>query len=359
MYILSCHHNITSHSNNLTKPLHPPPKMMTTEKRPWIETPLIRSSTLSRKAGCNIYLKLELLQPSGSFKSRGIGNHMLAALPTPPPHSPPPIHFYSSSGGNAGLACVHASRALHHPATIIVPTSTTPHMLTRLRDAGAAAVIPHGASWAEADAYLTREILPAARARGETAVYVPPFDSAEIWSGNSTIVAEVLEQMRGRGEVDAVVCSVGGGGLFCGIMQGLEGRGTKVIAVETEGAESLARSLRAGEVVTLEGVSSVATSLGARRVCDRAFEYARRGAGGRVRSVVLTDREAVRACREFADDERLLVEPACGVCLAVVYAGLLPRLIEGFGPETSVVVVVCGGSNVSLGMMEGYSERYG
>ncbi|KKY20246.1 putative serine family amino acid catabolism- protein [Diplodia seriata] len=92
------------------------------------------------------------------------------------PHGPSTVHFFCSSGGNAGLAAVHASHALHRPCTVVVPLSTKPFMIGRLRAAGAHDVVQVGATWAEADAHLRDVELRRAEERGETGVYVPPFD---------------------------------------------------------------------------------------------------------------------------------------------------------------------------------------
>ncbi|KAF3044352.1 catabolic L-serine/threonine dehydratase [Didymella heteroderae] len=234
---------------------------------PWRRTPLIHSTTLSKSAGCEIYLKLENLQPSGSFKSRGIGNLLLSHLRSSDPSSRSKIHFYSSSGGNAGLACVVAAVSLSAPATIVVPLSTSSFMIGKLRDAGASDVIQEGTSWYEADHHLKTVVIAEAEKRGEKPVYVPPFDAPEIWDGNATITSEILEDL-GQAP-DAVVCSVGGGGLFSGIMQGREmagekARGLKVLAVETEGADSLNLSVKEGKLSTLPAITSIATTLGAR-----------------------------------------------------------------------------------------------
>ncbi|MCJ1397133.1 catabolic L-serine/threonine dehydratase [Xylographa trunciseda] len=320
--------------------------------QPWIETPLLESAALSKAAGCRIFLKYENLQPSGSFKSRGIGNLILSSIRARPTS---PLHFYSSSGGNAGLACVTAARSLSYPATVVVPLSTSAFMVTKIRAAGATAVVQVGASWAEADAHLREHVL----AQDPHGVYVPPFDHPAIWAGASSMVREMKAQLGGE-EPDAVVCSVGGGGLFCGIMEGLRSEGwggVQVLACETEGAASLRGSLEAGELVSLDAITSIASSLGAKRVARRAFEYAREEG---VRSVVLSDAQAARGCWRLADDERVMVEVACGVSVAVCYEeGLLRELVQGLGREGRVVVVVCGGSNVSLEMLMGLRERFG
>ncbi|KAF2876418.1 tryptophan synthase beta subunit-like PLP-dependent enzyme [Massariosphaeria phaeospora] len=328
------------------------------QSKPWVETPLRESYALSKAAGCRIFLKLENLQPSGSFKSRGIGNYLLRRLEELPslPNAPQP-HIFSSSGGNAGLAAVHASLTLSLPCTVVVPLSTKPLMINKLRAAGAHAVVQHGATWQDADAYLRTEVMPQA---GKAGIYAPPFDHPDIWAGNSTMVREMVEQMPGDGKIDVVVCSVGGGGLLNGVCQGLDALSveeTTVLAVETEGAASLNASVQAGELVTLPGITSQATSLGAVRVTGRSFEN---GMRPNVRPVVLSDGEAAMACWRLADDERIMVELACGVNVALCYDGRLERALgRPVRPHEKVVIVLCGGSNVTVDMLSGWREEFG
>lgn len=293
-----------------------------------------------------IFLKLENLQPSGSFKSRAVGNLIRQALLTS--REPDRIHFYSSSGGNAGLACVTAARSVDRPATVVVPTSTKPSMIAKIKTAGASSVVQHGGSWAEADKFLREEVI----ANDPHGAYVPPFDHDDVRSGTSTIVEELEEKP------DAIVCSVGGGGLFSGIQLGLEARGwndVSVLAMETEGAESLAMSLKEGGLVTLPAITSIATSLGAKRVAQKTYDLGQRR---NVRSVVLSDAEAAMGCWRLADDERLIVEPACGVSVAVCYDGRLKKLLPKLTNESKVVVIVCGGSDITLEMLMGYRKKY-
>jgi L-serine/L-threonine ammonia-lyase len=228
-------------------------------------------------------------------------------------------------------------------------------MMDKIRAAGAADVIQFGASWAEADAHLNEVVVPQARARGETPVYVPPFDAQDIWDGHATMVGEIIDQLECP--PDALVCSVGGGGLFCGIMQGLEVRGrsdVKVVAVETEGAHSLALSLQEGHLATLPAITSIATTLGARRVAPKAYEYAQRDS---VTSVVLKDIEAMEGCVRFADDERIMVEAACGVSMALCYNGRLRKFLPQLTAKSKVVMVVCGGSNVNTQMLSDWTDH--
>ncbi|WRT70421.1 uncharacterized protein IL334_007419 [Kwoniella shivajii] len=322
---------------------------------PWIETPLIESVPMSKVAGCRIFLKMENFQPSGSFKSRGIGNLVRRAVQRFP--SITPKHFYASSGGNAGLACVTAATTLKQQSAVVVPLTTKPEMIQRIIAAGATEVIQHGATIADADQYLREKILP----NDPEGVYVPPFDHQDIWDGAESLIHEVDHQMSGI--PDAVVCSVGGGGLLIGICQGLDKISklsklplkTQVIGVETIGCESFAESIKAKALITLTGITSIASSLGCTRVASRALEY---GLRSNVHSTLVTDKEAVEACIRFAEDHKVLVEPACGATLALVYSGRLNQVIP-VNEDDKVVLVVCGGSNVSVDMMYRWKEEFG
>ncbi|KAI2784594.1 tryptophan synthase beta subunit-like PLP-dependent enzyme [Daldinia loculata] len=330
----------------------------------FIETPCIPSIALSRVAGCNIFLKLENLQPSGSFKSRAVGNMMYQAMLAKPAGN---VHFYCSSGGNAGLACATAAATLRQPCTIVVPTTTSQHMIEKIRLLGAK-VHQVGTNWALADEHLRTVPL----AHDPSGVYVPPFDHPDIWAGNSTIVDELATQLRPYdvAHVDGIACNCGGGGLLNGIMAGVQKHYTDadvteptVLAVETAGADSLNASVKAGELVALPGITSIATSLGAPRVSERTFRWSREAP--HLKSLVVTDAEAVMGSVRFADDARMLVEVACGATLATVYNGDLRRVVGGEGisdeewSRKNVVVIVCGGSNVTLEMLRSYGEKYG
>ncbi|PYH92359.1 tryptophan synthase beta subunit-like PLP-dependent enzyme [Aspergillus ellipticus CBS 707.79] len=419
-----------------------------TYKTPWNPTPLVESAILSRAAGCRIFLKLENIQPSGSFKSRAMGNQILSHL-RKPENAHRPVHFYASSGGNAGLAAVCAARSLGFPCTVVVPISTKPLMVQKLRAAGAADVIQHGETFSEAGQYMKDVVM-----NGETTaddkesedvvkIALHPFDNEPIWEGNSTIVDELVEQIppaegdeeenvhAGRAlPVDAIICSVGGGGLLNGLVMGIErhrllarsksasavvglndaGNPVHLLAVETLGTDSLAAAIEKKSLVSLPKITSQATSLGAIRVSERTFNYAVAPPPGvRVHSTVLSDAEAAKGVLRLVDDERFLVELACGVCVEaavgipassstagsvaavgqkrkreaeVEYVGKdegygddrlsnedvgrspspsssspqgelqsrLKQLVPDLNADSRVVIIVCGGSNVTIDM---------
>lgn len=278
----------------------------------------------------------------------------------------------SSSGGNAGLSAALCGRILGMPVQVIVPSTTKPLMLEKIRAQGAKVEV-FGKNWNEADARARWVVEEGGREGGPEAVaYIPPYDHPLLWEGHSTLVDELVEGGREGGMEEApaaIVASVGGGGLLCGIYEGLsryEGRAgwedVGVVGVETEGAASFAAGLAAGEVVRLTEIQTVATSLGALEVTPRALEYARSGgrAGGRdggqdkgprlTLSEVVTDAEAVQACRAFLRDHRLLVEPACGAALALGYSPRLRKRLKAWSEAKGgrpVVIVVCGGSGIT------------
>ncbi|GGD40540.1 hypothetical protein GCM10011335_49080 [Aureimonas glaciei] len=148
---------------------------------------------------------------------------------------------------------------------------------------------------------------------------------------------------------DCVIVAVGGGGLMSGVAEGLDRNGlahVPIVAVETEGAASLAGSMAAGHRIELSRITTVATSLGARKVCERAFELTRSRS---VISVVVDDQTAVDASLRLLDDHRVLVEPACGAVLATLYGAH-----EALAPYRSVLAIVCGGATVSVEWLQAW-----
>jgi L-serine/L-threonine ammonia-lyase len=304
-------------------------------------TPLLQHRAPSHALGKPVLLKMENLQPSGSFKLRGIGLFCQRAA------TKGALHFVCPSGGNAGIAAAVAGAALGLGVTIVVPQSTAASVRQRIADVGAN-VIVHGTVWDEANEEALR------LCKSPATVYVPPFDHPDIWDGNASLVDEALAQARATGTgFDAVICAVGGGGLMCGILEGLHRNGLQdvpVIAVETEGAASFQAAVTADELVTLPVISSIANSLAAKCVAQAALAWTKRHD---IRNVTVSDAQAVDACLQFADDMRMLVEPACGAALAVAYQNL-PVLAFSQRP----LIVVCGGIGVDLAKLAVWKKHF-
>ncbi|WP_456309107.1 pyridoxal-phosphate dependent enzyme [Serratia proteamaculans] len=291
-----------------------------------ITTPLLSSRPLSLLAGREVMLKMEALQPPGSFKIRGIG------LACETWQRRGAQRFVSSSGGNAGLAVAWAGRHLGVPVTVVVP-ETTPLRAQELLRQEHAEVIVHGSSWQEANQY-------AQSLTGKQDAFLHPFDDPLLWQGHATMIDEVAQSGM---KPDAVLLSVGGGGLLAGVVAGLQRNGWQdvpVLAVETTGAASFHAAQAAGKSVELAEIRSIASSLGAKRVCDQALRCAGEHP---IHSLLVSDLAAVTACERFLDDHRVLVEPACGASLAVVY-DQHPQIAA----YQNLLVIVCGGATSNL-----------
>ncbi len=301
-----------------------------------VVTPLYESRALSQVMGAPVWLKMEAFQPTGSFKARGMGYACRASWDAGA------RRVVCASGGNAGYAVAYAGNRLGMQTTIVLP-KTTPARLRDLIARENAQVIEHGDSWDDAHAFATQ------LAHDQDAAYIHPFDDPRVWRGHATIIREIADAGIKPG---AVVVSVGGGGLMIGVLQGLHEIGWEdvpLIAVETEGTASFANSVRAGKLITLDKIASIATTLGARTVAPEAFAWSRRHA---ITPCVVSDRAALDACLRFADDHRILVEPACGAALSVVYDRA--KSLEGRAP---IVVIVCGGAGVSRELLQEWDKK--
>lgn len=226
-----------------------------------IETPLLESRPLTIRSGKETWLKFETMQHTGSFKIRGIGKACQEVV------RQGAKRFVSSSGGNAGIAAAYAGRHLSVPVVVVVPETTTDRAKDLIQNEGAE-VIVHGASWQEANT-LALSMLK------ETDFFIHPFDDPLLWQGYASMIDEI--KTTGT-KPEAVVLSVGGGGLLCGVIEGLHRNNwadVPIVAVETEGAESFALSVREGRLVELDAITSIATSLGARQVCNQAFIWSK------------------------------------------------------------------------------------
>ncbi|XP_057715008.1 serine dehydratase-like isoform X2 [Corythoichthys intestinalis] len=307
-----------------------------------------RCAAMSKRVGITVYLKMENSQPSGSFKIRGIG-YLCQQLASQAKG------FVCSSGGNAGMAAAYVTRKMGAPATIIVPSSTPHLFVQRLKDQCATVKII-GKVWDDANAEALRLV------KTEGLAYVPPFDHPLIWKGHSSVILEVAASLGPNVKPGAVLTSVGGGGLLCGLVEGLKDAGwmdVPIIAMETVGADCLNASVKAGRIVTLDDITSEAKCLGAKTVCTKAFEYCQSNEI-KIISEVVTDQQALHAVETFLDEERVLVEMACGATLAAIYSGVVQRLQEEgrlpplMGP---LLVIVCGGSNIDTEQLSILKQR--
>ncbi|MBQ7479068.1 MAG: pyridoxal-phosphate dependent enzyme, partial [Selenomonadaceae bacterium] len=224
------------------------------------------------------------------------------------------------------------------------PKSSPTSVAKQLENLGAK-VLLEGEAWDDTDLFC-RELCR----KDSSLAYLPPFEHPMIWEGHSTIVDELAEQCKTP--PDAIVLSVGGGGLLNGIALGLKRHGwneTKILAVETIGADSLYQAYEAGHLVTLPAITSIAKSLGAKCVSATALAHTQNGLAVPCQ---VTDEQAIQSSLAFADEERILVEPACGASLSLVY-----EQTNDLAPFHHIVVIVCGGAKVDLGMFDKWRKE--
>lgn len=305
-------------------------------KQLYVQTPILESLPLSRILGIPVYLKMESVQPSGSFKNRGIGR--LCSYYASQGKSA----FISASGGNAGMATAYSGRMLGIPVKVIVPLTTSEFTRKKIELEGAEVII-HGEDLDAAD-HFAKQL-----ADQEHAAYIPAYDHPVIWEGNSTLIYETFGDGFKPG---AILLSVGGGGLLCGVLEGLhevKWGDIPVVTAETEGAAAFAASVYADRPIVLDKVDTIATTLAAKHITHAAFDWTKKHT---VYPQIVTDIAAVNASVAFAEDHRVLVEPACGAALSLAYDGL--PLLKTF---SSLLIIVCGGIGSSCDLLRQWRKK--
>ncbi len=287
-------------------------------------TPLAASATLSERLKTNAYVKLELFQKTGSFKVRGTFNKALSLAPE--------IHakgLIAVSGGNHALAVAYTARALDLVSTVLMPENT-PRMIVEAAQ-GYGADVKFAASAAEAFAQV-------AEFERDGWIYMHPFDDPDLMAGQGTLALEILDDVP---QVTDIVLSIGGGGMMAGVATVVKSLkpSVRIWGVETQGADSMARSLAAGKIVTLETITSAARSLGAPAPSERTFALAQKYLEN---VTVVSDKDALDASRFLLERLKVLAEPAASCTLAAA-----TRLQGNFSAGKHVVLLLSGG-NVSL-----------
>ncbi|MFC9328079.1 threonine/serine dehydratase [Kitasatospora sp. NPDC057015] len=271
--------------------------------------------------GGEVFLALDFVQHSGSFKDRGAANFVAAHRAD---GSLPAAGVVIASGGNAGLACAWAARAQGVRATVFLP-ATAPAVKIRKLRALEADVRLVGSEYAEA-------LEASRRFAAETgALASHAYDDPYIAAGAGTLLPEILAAVPG---LDTVVVAVGGGGLFTGLAVAAARHGVRVVAVEPATCRALNAAIEAGAPVDVPVDSVAADSLGARRVSEMALHWARQV---RASSVLVADSAITEARQGLWDGHRLAVEHGGATALAALRSGV-------YRPEPGerVAVVLCG-----------------
>jgi threonine dehydratase len=262
-------------------------------------TPVVELPVGTFGVAAPLALKLESLQPGGSFKARGAFHKLLAS-------QVPAAGIVAASGGNHGVAAAYAARALGHKAEIFVPTVASPTKVARLKSYGAV-VHQVGAVYAEARALSEKH------AAETGALIVPAYEDEVVFAGAGSVALEFAEQAA----FDTLLVAVGGGGLIAGCAAAI-GETVKIVAVETEGTPTLYEARRAGRPVEVAISGIAADALGASRIGVPNFEVTQK----LVREAVLVSDDAVRvAQRALWEELRVVAEPSGATGLAALMAG--------------------------------------
>ncbi|BEJ14601.1 hypothetical protein CspHIS471_0403680 [Cutaneotrichosporon sp. HIS471] len=307
-----------------------------------VETPLMYAANLSKKLGCEIYLKREDLQPVFSFKIRGAYN-MMASLSEEEKRK----GVITCSAGNHAQGVALSGQKLGIKATVLMPTSTPSIKVNNVRRYGGNAVL-HGDDFDAAKAECLR------RSEEEGLTFIPPYDDPYVIAGQGTIAMEICRQIMDPSTVDGVFTAVGGGGLVAGIasyMKRVVGPQTAVYGVETPDGDAMDRSLKAGHRVLLPEVGPFADGTAVRIVGEEPFRVCKELIDG----VVLADNDEIcAAIQDVYEDTRSIPEPSGALALAGLKGYIIRNNLQG--SHKTFVAVVSGG-NMNFGRLRFVAER--
>lgn len=284
--------------------------------------------------GTNLYLKYELFQKTGSFKPRGAFNSMLTLS-----DEQRTAGVVGVSGGNFAQGMAYAGLTLGVDTLVLMPETTPQNYVDATRGYGASIEFEP-----------TIDTLFAAAeeraAAGRTLLH--PFDLPEMMAGNGSVGLEIVEDVP---DVTDVFVSVGGGGLISGAITAVKGLRprTRMWAVETEGADVLARSLAAGEQLRMTPTSRAKT-LGSPYAAQTAIDLAARLEAP---PIVVSDEAAYRSMRTIMERAKVIPELAAACTLTAAES-----VADRFGPDDHVVLLLCGG-NISVADIADMEKTFG
>ena len=289
-------------------------------------TPFERSVMMSDLTGADVWLKLENQQYTGSFKFRGAMNKMLTLS-----QSERECGIYTASTGNHGAAVAYACQKLDVPSIIYVPENSSEAKLANMKSFGAEIRV-HGKDCMDGE-------LKARKVADSTGgIYLSPYNDPEVISGQGTISAEIASQCNG---LDAVIVSVGGGGLISGVGGYLKSiwPDIEVIAASPENHAVMIHSLKAGEIIKIDPAPTISDgTAGGVEAGSVTFEMCQEFVD---QMVLLTEQEIQDGIIQLIEKERILVEGAAGTAIAA----LIKKKNDLRGKR--VGIIVCG-RNISL-----------
>ena len=300
------------------------------------DTPLDKSSTFSSIAGCEVYLKLENLQKTGSFKIRGAYNKIHSLSPEEKARG-----VIAASAGNHAQGVAYGASRAGIPATIVMPEAAPLAKVMATRGYGAEVVLAGGVY---DEAYNRARELQ--REKGQT--FVHAFDDLAVMAGQGTIGLEILDDLEA---VSAIVAPVGGGGLIAGIAAAVKEKAphVKVYGVQAEGAPAMYMSKRGHALKTTAEAITIADGIAVKVPGEQTFKLVEKY----VDDIVVVDDEAIaNSILMLLERAKLLVEGAGATSLAAVLAGKIP-----FPGKNGKIVSVVSGGNVDVNFISRIIER--
>ena len=291
-------------------------------------TPTYHSVAFSQRTGAEVYLKLECFQPVGAFKIRGAVNK-IGSLP----QLELKRGLVTASSGNHGLSVAYAAKIYGTKAVVVVPQNAVKEKVEAIESHGAE-VVKYGKDYEEAYS----KALEIQKKTKMTLVH--PFNEPFVIAGQGTIGLELLEDIP---DLDTIIVPVGGGGLISGIAVAAKTLkpDMKVIGVQAEGAPAVYRSWKAGKIVEIDSVKTVADGLVARKPLDLTFRIMKRYVDD---ILLVTDREIGEAVLALLREAHILAEPSGATSLAALLFKYHPK------PEEKVAVIISG-ANISIGYL--------
>jgi threonine dehydratase len=302
-----------------------------------IESPLDLAPLLSRRLGNRVLLKREDQQPVFSFKLRGAYNKMAHLSAAECARG-----VIAASAGNHAQGVALAAQRLGCTATIVMPV-TTPHIKIAAVEARGAKVVLHGDSYSDAYAHAM------ALQKRSRATFVHPYDDPDVIAGQGTIGMEILRQWHGP--IDAIFVAIGGGGLISGIAAYVKRvrPDIRVIGVQPEDSDAMARSIAAGRRVKLAHVGLFADGVAVKQVGRETFRLVRQY----VDDIVLVDTDATcAALKDVFEDTRSVLEPAGALAIAGAKAWIERHRTK----ERTYVAIACG-ANMNFDRLRFVAER--
>ena len=295
--------------------------------RPYIrETPLDFSPFLSQQSGCDVYLKLENLQYTGSFKLRGAMNKLLSLTPAQRSKG-----VVAASSGNHGAAVAFGMKKLGVPGTIFVPEDASQIKVDAIRCQGVTVKF-YGSDCVIAEHYARRF------AEENGMVYISPYNDLQVIAGQGTIAVELARQLD---KIDTIFVALGGGGMISGIAIYLKSlfNDVQIIACSPRNSAVMVESINAGRILEMESLPTLSDgTAGGVEPGAITFDLCRRYVDD---YIMVTEDEIKIAMCQFIETHHQLIEGAAGVAIAAFL-----KEKEKFKGK-NVVIVICG-ANISL-----------